>query len=233
MSGWPWTKRELAYLRRHYRRKPAKDIAVAIGRSLRAVYMQARCLGLADKRRCQNSKELDAFIREKQAAGWSDTEMATERHCDRHTISERRKAMGLTGNRFGERHREKLRLRMAATCAKYGITGIAAFRYAKYRREAIAAGWPEDLRPRHVKILNSLWERGPMTRREICDAIGLRWKGSRASLKSKDPEGSFVSHLLARGLIVSLGRIVRAGGKGRNQTVYSLPLDIRRGKVSA
>jgi hypothetical protein len=80
-------------------------------------------------------------------------------------------------------------------------------------------------------MLNAMWDNGPMTRRELADAIGMPWKGSRKSLVSNDPEGSYLAHLIARGLVVSLGRIKKGKGRGHSCQVYSLPLWIERGEV--
>ena len=119
-----------------------------------------------------------------------------------------------------------------------GLPNLAALRAAVFRDRARASGWPEDLRPRAVQILNALWDRGPMTRTEIALAIGLRinYGGPheiRKILKSNDAEGSYLAHLLARGLLVDLGRVgtVVGQGRGRSVHVYSLPLTIERGKV--
>lgn len=81
----------------------------------------------------------------------------------------------------------------------------------------------------HVR---TLWERGPMTRLELAEAIGMAWKGSRKSLAGNGPGGSYLPTLMRRGLVVSLGRIVQTGPKGkrkgRNVHLYSLPLTIQR-----
>jgi hypothetical protein len=68
-----------------------------------------------------------------------------------------------------------------------------------------------------------------MTRPQIAEAVGMPWKGSRASLRSNDPEGSYLAHLIARGLVVDLGRLVKEGGQGRNRHLYSLAIDVEKG----
>ena len=92
-------------------------------------------------------------------------------------------------------------------------------------------GLPSDLRPRAVAILNALYDRGPMTRRELADVIGMPWKGSRKSLASNDPEGSYLAHLAARGLVraVKRGNRVTGRGRGHSTNVYMIPLTIKRG----
>jgi len=223
--GRKWTTTELFVLRRHYHKLSATAIANRIGRSTRAVYMKAAELGMSESRSAAEDRErLDGLIREKHALGWPDTEIANQWGCSREWVGERRRAMGLPSNALSQYRRAKVARKTAEQLRAAGLESLAQLRVKVYRERARAAGWPEDLRPRAVQILNFLHAHGPATRRQIADAIGMPWKGSRKSLVSNDPEGSYLAHLIKRGLVVSLGRMVKGKGRGRSVQLYALPL---------
>ncbi len=169
-----------------------------------------------------------AFFRARHAAGWSDSEIAAAFGADRHAVSGLRRRLGLPSNARSGRVRKKIADAMRQQCRREGVKNLAALRVKVFSQRARAAGWPEDLRPRAVQMLNLLWERGPQTRRQIAEAISMPWRGSRKSLVSNDPEGSYLAHLMRRGLVVSLGRVVKGAGRGRSVHLYSLPLSIER-----
>ena len=98
-----------------------------------------------------------------------------------------------------------------------------------------------------MQILELLWQRGPVTREEIGAALGLRkiarrigngrisyWYPMHCNTPGHGADNSYTADLLRRGLIISLGRIVRnkppgaRTGQGRNTVLYSLPLNIER-----
>lgn len=227
-----WTESEKRVVRSLYRSIPASAIAAKIGRTDRQVYCAARNLGLCDPN-LFNAPDMQDFIRAKNAEGWSDSEIARARNVDRHAVTRSRKLMGLPFNRFSEHCIGKVRAKTQEQLSKAGLPSMAYLRIKSFQDRARAAGWPADLRPRAVQILNSLWDRGPMTRREIADVIGMPWNGSRKSLLSRDPEGTYLAHLKARGLVIVFKRAFKVVGKGKGHScdVYSLPLWIER-KVS-
>jgi DNA-binding IclR family transcriptional regulator len=93
-----------------------------------------------------------------------------------------------------------------------------------YKAFAKESGWPDDLRPRAVQILNLLASHGmPLTRKQIAEKIGMPWKGSRKSLHSNDKEGSYLANLQARGLVIKLGKIANTNcGRGSGVSLYTL-----------
>lgn len=224
-----WSAADRATVRRLYRKVPAAEIARRLGRTFRAVHQCARAMGLHTPQRFR-APDMESFVRERNADGWPDAEIARARGVERHAVAHLRKRLGLPSNQFSARRRAAVAARTAEQLRRAGLPSIGHLRVQAFRARARAAGWPDDLRPRAVQILNLLWERGPQTRRQIADAIGMRWKGSRNSLTSNDPEGTYLAHLVARGLVVDLGRVgtVRGQGKGRSVHVYSLPLTIER-----
>lgn len=228
-AGKAWTDAERRTLTRLYPRMTAAQLARRLGRSVYAVQNEVELLGLAKlARRTVIDEAFLERLRARNAAGYSDQEIADEAGCMRRTVERWRKRLGLGSNLYSERRRQRARAKTADQCARAGVARLAEIRSQVFRQRVAASGWPADLRPRAAAILDLLAERGPMTRRELCEAMGMNWRGSRASLKSSDPEGSHLAHLMACGLVVALGRIVRPGGRGYNQQLYSLDLTAER-----
>jgi hypothetical protein len=230
----PWTDTDRLVVREHFRKVPASQIARQLGRTPSGVFQCARNMGLSIPQRFK-APDMVAFIRARNAEGWSDAEIAAARGVDRHAVGHVRKSLGLPCNgKTSDRYRARVRAKTAEQLKAAGVPTLAALRCKVYRERSRAAGWPEDLRPRAVQMLSVLWERGPQTRRQLAEAIGMPWLGSRKSLVSNDPGGSYLAYLIARGLVISLGRVgtVHGKGKGRSVQVYSLPLFLERGRVA-
>lgn len=229
-----WTDDEDATLRSLVGQVPVNAIASRLNRTLKAVYLRSMTLGLTKKRFSRNS-QFDLFITEKHRLGWSATETAAAYaniiggSVDRHAVANRLRAIGLQLNRWSEHQRAKVREKTAEQLRSAGLPSMAQLRLQTWARHARRLGWPDDLRPRAVQILHTLYTTGPMTRREICDATGMPWKGSRKSLHSNDPEGSYLANLMRRGLVVSMPRARRVTGRGKgySQTIYCLPLHVQ------
>ncbi len=227
MAGSAWTTSDDDVIRAGFRKVPTGEIAKAMRRSWRSVYQRARTIGLAVPRRYRGPEFIE-FIRRHHALGWSDTEIAKAQCADRHAVTHIRESLGLPSVLHSAHQRQRVREKTREQLAGIGLKSMADLRRKVFCDRARAAGWPEDLRPRSVQILNLLWDNGPMTRRQLSDAMGLPWLGSRGSLKSNDAEGSYLAHLMRRGLVVTLGRIVKGKGKGHSVQIYSLPLWIER-----
>jgi hypothetical protein len=227
MARQPFTADQVAYVRKHYGRLTTPQIAQRLGRSRSAVYQLAGRLGLTQKRP-RPGAAFDRTLVKLHAKGLTDTAIAAELGCERHTVGDHRRKLGLPANTHSAWSRRRVAARTREQLRAAGLPTLAAVRAKAFRDRASAAGWPEDLRPRAVQILNALWDRGPMTRRELAEAIGMPWKGSRKSLVSNDPEGNYLAHLIKRGLVINLGRLRKASGRGHSTCVYSLPLWIER-----
>lgn len=234
------TPEQIERIRQLHGTMTARQIAQSIGRSLSAVHNACHRLALGRGTRVFHGEAFAAFVREKHALGWSDTAIAAAygerigRVVDRHSVTRWRDKLGLPSVLHSEHQRNQVREKTAEQLKAAGVASLAELRGQVFRERAAAAGWPEDLRPRAVQILNALWERGPMTRMQIAEAIGMPWKGSRKSLTSNDPEGSYLAHLMSRGLVIVMKRAakVTGQGKGRSQNVYSLPLTIERKQIA-
>lgn len=240
-----WTAAEKATLRRLYGTMEAADIAAQLGGGLTAnkVWRQADRLGL--NRPYATSDGLEEFVAARHAEGWTDPETAaawgqrTGGRCERHRIHRVRDRLGLPpiSGRVGcigsRRWSARVRARTAEQLRASGVPTLGALRSKRFREYAAAAGWPADLKPRSVQILNFLATRpAGASKRGIADAIGCPQAGreSRDVLGSTDPEGSYLAHLAARGLVVRIakGHRVVGRGKGRSCDLYLLGPEAER-----
>ncbi len=221
-------------VRERYGREPAAAIAADLGRTLRAVYRLAKILGVADPKDVARTERMRRSLPRLAAAGLTDTAIARVVGFSRTQVSAERRRQRLAAAPWTPERRAAVGRAMRATCRAKGVANLAEIRSEIHRAYARAEGWPEDLRPMSVAVLSALWELGPMTRREICEAIGDPWKGPSRSLVSNDAEGTPLAHLAARGLVV---RVLCAGPKyrpdaGRNADLYLPALDLQRGPVA-
>jgi len=235
-----WTESEIEIVRRDYRKRPTVQIAEELGRTERQVYAKASSLGLGTPSRIK-APGFGKFFRAKHALGWTDSEIARAWNgVDRHGISALRQRLGLPCNAFSQWRRNQVAEKTREQIAKAGLKSLAHLRLKVWRESAQAEGWASDLRPRQVQIMNLIWARGPMTREEIGQALGMRkkkrsnggrpWYPMHANRRASATSGTtWLSDLIAKGLVISLGRIDSGHGPGGNCQVYSLPLSIRRG----
>ena len=242
-----WTPAECDLLRAEYGQVPAAELAQRLDRPVQQVYQAADRLGLTQGK--PQYVGLDAFIRRYHAQGWSDAEI-TRAWCERpgsesinrRSLGDRRQKLGLSHNAYSQHRRLKVAARTREQLDRKGLASLAMERVEAYKRFARQHGWPDDLRPRAVQILDLLYEQGPQTRYQIARAIGMPWKGSRKSLVSNDPEGSYLAHLMKRGLVVRLGRdrpapdgakSSRGNRQGKNVFRYMIPAHVVRGSFAS
>lgn len=229
-----YTPKQIELVRKHYRRRPTAQLAAEIGCTQQQLRNLAYRVGIATKQ--PGRPGLVSLILAKHPLGWSDQEIADaynrrHRHLQvtRKWVWEiRRDKLGLPSNAYSKHRRQRVANKTRQQLRQAGLKSLAELRVQKFQQFAERSGWPADLRPRAVQILNVLYERGPQTRRQLAEAIGVPWLGSRKTLHSNDPEGSYLAHLQKRGLVVRLGRIVRQGGQGQNVNLYSIPAHIKR-----
>ena len=225
----PWTKREDARLRALFGRAEAAAIGRELGRSASGVWARGQKLGLARRnRRPGRGEAWEVELRRLNAEGWTDSEIARHLGCGREQLSEFRRAFGLPNNGLGPRRRAQVAAKTREQLAAAGCASLAELKGRVVRARARALGWPDDLRERAVQMLEALYQHGPMTREQLAAAVRMRWKGTRASLHSNDREGPYLAHLMSRGLVVRLGRLVRRAGRGKSVHVYSLALDVEK-----
>jgi len=203
----------------------AAQIGQRVGRSVHAVENQFFNLGLSAKRMSRpKRRQLERFIRRYHRLGWADSEISAAwcrshtPHVSREWIGGIRRRLGLRQNRFSKHCRQRVAAKTREQLTRAGLKSLADVRAKAFADFAARHGWPGVTRPRAVQILDLLYATGPMTRREICSAIGMRWRGSRPSLSSNDSQGSYLANLVARGLVVCLGRLNTVHGKGRGRS---------------
>lgn len=241
MNGRLWTQSELTIVReRTAAGETAAQLAARLGKSLSSIYQCRRKLGLHKPLR-HTSALLDPFIRELHArelcdpeivAEWTRLQGATLGPISREWVSERRRAMGLPSNALSLRRRALIGQKTREQLAAAGLRSMADLRIAAHRKLAIDSGWPADLRLRETQILNLIWERGPLTKREICEALNMPFRGARNTLRGNDKGGTYMATLMRRGLLIKFRRAVRTGRRGGNVDLYSLSLDVQRKRVS-
>lgn len=234
MSGRPWTSRERAFALANKGRLTAAQICRKIGRTARAVSLMFVAAGVTN-RNVNRGWEFEDFIRAKHAIGWSDAEMAAEwsrkrpgEAIKRKWLNHHRRRLGLPSNAYSQHRRERVARKTRQQIKVAGCKSLADVRAKAYREFSARNGWPKDCSPRQVQILNLLYERGPRDRPAIAKAIGLAWLGSRRSMKSNHPEGSYLANLIARGLVVQLPKLVKGRGKGYSRHLYAIAPQVTR-----
>lgn len=224
-----WTPGDIALLRASYGTVATMEIARCLDRTIHQVYNQAHSLGLTIPKRLVFRNGGENLLRHRHAEGWTDNEIASELKVERGFVSHMRRHLGLPSNRASERTKARVRAATVRQCEAAGVANLAELRSQVFHQRATASGWPICLRPVHVRILDVLWEHGPMTRREIAAAAGFPWKGS-GTMGSRDPGGGLLPYLLRLGLVIKLASLP-GKGRGRHWCVYSLPLWLKKGNV--
>jgi hypothetical protein len=227
-SGRYLTPEEFDLVRELYPTHTAADIAERLYGSRRgalAVYKVAESLGLRKLARIE--PELIERVRALHAEKLTDTAIAGELNLTREQVTHvRRTRLKLSANH--DTIREIVRGNPAKQQATLGIRHGGDLRALGHRRYARANGWPEDLRPREVQILNVLADRGvPMTRLELSRAIGMRTdriggNGRPALLTGNGPGGTYTASLLRAGYLLKLRRAATGRGRGGSCDLYYL-----------
>jgi hypothetical protein len=231
---WRYTIDDIITVKTLYLGHTAAEIATRIygtPRAAKAIWILARAIGLR-KWPCWTPGVIRR-VRRLHARGLNDVEIAAE--------------MGLTRNqvhaiRYGrlklppnEASILRARRRGVKTQLKtLGLDSPTQLRTRAFRMYAVESGWPEDLRPREVQILNVLAAKGvPMTRRELAAAIGMKsdpadyCRGQRNLLSGNGPGGTYTASLARRGLVTILARLgptcgAQGKGAGRRISLYML-----------
>lgn len=225
MKGY-WKAREDDVLRANYGAKTASQIASMLGRTRGAVYQRARVLGLAtrlDKDAIATRKITGAQL---LAEGLCDSEIAAILGCKRRGFSKMRALMGLPASGRNQRYRKKVSERTKRQCQEGGFKNLAEVRAKRFGEAAVKLGWP-GVSLRAAQIASVLNTCGPMTRKQIVKAIGMKWMGSRKSLSnSRVPGGSYMAELVRAGYVVRLQNAITHSGKGYHEDVYMTAIGV-------
>lgn len=236
-----WTDEEKQLLRDLYPTVPMTQLVARFKRSAAAIYVRAQVLGLGGTRRPQHPNQfpqefLDQ-VRALHAEGHTDSAIGRrmkqfQHKSDPHrSVTMIRKKLGLPVNRHSVH--EAGRRAIESQRKTLGIRHGGDLRALSYRRYAGECGWPEDLPPRAVQILNVLAEHGPQTKLDLARLIGMPTNkiGSNGSLKLLTGSshsnlmrghGTYTGLLMSRGLILQQHRSVGAGN-GKKQGLGRLP----------
>lgn len=223
-----WTPAEDAVLLAEYRTTPAPVLAARLGRGLSGVYRRAEVLMGKRIKTHRWGAAVFARFRRLHAEGLPDR-----------VIGE---TLGMTTDQAKAIRRERLKLPcnpdreskrrgVQKQLKTLGLTSPVQLRTRAFRRFAERRGWPPDLRPREVQILEVL-AAGPLTRRQLAEALGLRAIGARNALKSSsgakpgagEYKTTYLSELMGRGLVTYQNRSEPTGrqGHGRLPGLYWL-----------
>lgn len=209
-----WTEQETARLVaawadvRQGTRTARQVLAEFPGRTLQSIRSRIGMIhqaGQVPKKKLPDNWQ-DLF-RQWNAQGWTDADIANATQVTRRYVSFLRKEMGLPDNNMSQLRIDRVKAKTREQLASAGCASLGEVRATRFRQFAVEHGWPEDLRVRGVQILELLLIEPALTRREISDRLGLEWKGARKSLVSNDPEGSYLSNLAARGLVIKSPRV--------------------------
>lgn len=224
-KGRKYSHAELARLRKLWTDHSAKEIAVKLNRSVSSIFSAIDRYKLPRKGHRWPQETLD-LVRRMNGRGLSDMEISREiKSLSRDQVHHIRMRLKLTTPE--EAKQRGYRRALDGQRKTLGIKSAGELRQVSFRRYAVKHGLPEDLRPRAVQMVYAMAQCGAMTRRQIAEKIGMPWKGARKSLVSNDPEGTYLSNLMSRGIVFCLPRIVQAGGQGQNISLYDLTLEWR------
>ena len=208
-----WTPAQRRIVRTRYGTDTLAEVCRRTGVPPGPVWKYARELGLTAIRP-KRPPGFESFIREKNAAGWPDADIAhrwNSRHpksppVDRHTIGRIRQRLGLPAVGWTPRRLRSHKRSVVAWLAANGYRSMGDIRAKAFKRFVASRGWPLHLAPRHAQVLDYLWEHGPATRLEIASAIGTSTtRGQRHLLSynssSRKTRGSYIADLLHEGLV--------------------------------
>lgn len=223
-----WSQEEERLFRNQYGTVTAAALAGKLGCKVEHVFAKAHRLGLASHYAGNRRADLERRLRKRNAEGWPDAEIAREFGCERHTVSRLRVQLALPYQGRSARARARIAAKTRQQLARAGLRSLAEVRTRSHRMRARRGGWPEDLKIRQVEIMELLLARGPMTRDQIGEALGMGHHRKANSPRGWwyqmmcNPYGghgatSYMADLIRRGLVVNLGRCVRNGPPGRQQ----------------
>lgn len=227
MTRRPWSDADLRYVAKHYRNKPVEEIAAKLNRSRGAVYQQAAKLGVITPIDRELQAKRERGIRRWHANGWSSREIGEKIGMHPRSVRDKMHALGLTPNGRNERYRKRVAATTRKQCKEAGVANLGELRSKEFKRLAKRLGWPDHLSLRAVQILETLYQQGPMTRRQIAKAIDVPWRGSRKSLGNpRVPGGSYLAELQRAGLVIRLESAITHKGSGNHQDLYLVALGV-------
>jgi hypothetical protein len=226
MAGLPWADKDDAFLVRTYKRKRIGDVAAHLSRTVSSVYQRANRLGLNEHRNKLELSKRKSKIRKLLKQGLSDSEVAARVLMGRRALTEMRFRMGIPANGRSERYKRRVAKKTREQCKAAGVRNLAEIRAKRFDEFVVSLGWP-GISVRAAQIAEALYRLGPMTRKQICQAVGMPWRGSRKSLSTNSvPGGSYMAELQRAGIVVRLESAITHRGKGNHEDLYMIGLDV-------
>lgn len=218
---------EIELVRELYPTTRAAAIAERIygtGRSALGIYKLAQKLGL---QKCPHWSAAEVErVRSALAEGGTDRAVAARLGLTRGQVTHVRNRLCIP--RDAAALLEARRGAVRTQFSRLGIRTGGDLRAMAYRRYALECGWPGDLPPRAVQILNVLAEHGPQTSLALARTLGMRTAGKRNCelLKASAHSALLKGHGTYTGLLVARGLVShqrRSGGPGSGRRGGRLP----------
>jgi hypothetical protein len=224
-----YTAAELQLVREQFSTKTAPEIAEQLfgsRRSASTVYRIAHKLGLCKMPRLDPA--LFGQVRDLYDQQNTDAEIGRKLGLSREQVTHIRHTHLKLPKHAGAIYLAQCRA-VRTQLERLGVSSAGGLRALSYRRYAVENGWPAELRPREVQILNVLADRGvPMTKHELAEAIGMPTSATFATgkrrilLASNGPGGTYTADLLRRCMLQRIKRAVSGRGRGANLDLYIL-----------
>jgi len=180
-----------------YPTEGAKPLAREFGRTREDLVAFAQRIGVIFHRRW--SADEDRRLIALKRAAKSLPAIADELGRTLSAVSKRAELLGLTALHYDP---EQRRRELVATRRPPRQT--CEIRWAKARMAMGEHGWPPDLNPKELAILDSLWRNGPQSRRNLATSIGEPKTRNPHKLLMTHGGRSSMARLLARGLVACL-----------------------------
>ena len=232
MNRRPWEDYEDEYLRRYYKRGESMEaIRSNLDRTAASIYRRVRLLGIQEPISFLSDAELIEEIKRRHPEGWTDPEICDELKSrtgvsvNRHRVGRLRKRLGLTSNALSPRQRARTSAKTREQVAKAGVSTLAELRLKRWQKWKRDLGWPEELTVRAVQAAELFYRRGPMTRLQLCAAMGIDPVKSlqRIQPTSNAKGGTVLAELQRAGLVMRLPKQVPSG-RMRNGIVNKVSL---------
>jgi DNA-binding CsgD family transcriptional regulator len=171
MTPRPWTHKDIAILRSLYHHKSRPEIGELLNRTPGAVGRKAVKLGLARVHFRMTPAALQT-LRTLTEAGYSETDIAEQLGTNWNTVRTYRRKLGLASQPRSAHYRAKVRALTRQQCKSEGVRSLVELRYMRAAAENARRGWPTDISPNGIKILEALLRESPLPTVEIARRIG-------------------------------------------------------------
>lgn len=214
-----WLPEEDEFLRRYFRCEGADVVAAVLQRTRSSVYGRVTKLGLATQVKFLTDQQITDAIVRFHPEGWSDTEIKNwlDAHWGLRTFRKRigriRKRLGLPSNAWSQHRIDATRVRTREQLEAAGFDSLSQLRRERFNQWKRSLGWPEHLSVRAVQSLEMFYRKGPMTRLQLCAALGIDKKRrlKRTEPTSSAKGGTVLAELHRAGLILRLPKSVPSG----------------------